>query len=589
MSANVNRPTDQGFSKPAGDRALSVPRPGLPHAGGDGAPLPDAVPPYQELQLPLSTFDGSDWTPWVGEPTHEELKARTAAAIQSYRGPRLEIPVGTRRFVLGHDERQSLLEAIATSQESQGEQLADIWRLVRSQDTRVARPDSRSWPALPFAHRLQQAASATNLRTIADISPAPPAVGGSAWSIAGGRSWEAAQDAAAPINEPIWPRPAVPGRVLPLQVVRRPEALWSWRSRWDELRVRSDLQGAEFDQVLQAAQDPAQDFALLALGDIQHPAVLLALTCRQMNKRFTLGERRIASTTVRQATLIGGHALGEIDAQRLAQLLRAAQATLKPDLFNLPEIETASPSYRAARSLGWPHLISSHSRTDQLHWTIDLPASFDGYLEQLSSKTRQSVRYSIRKAAKHLQPTIERVSRPEQVEGFLRDAESISRRTYQWQVGERVQYGDAMRAEYLRRAHEGTLRAYLMRVDGVPVAFARGELRGDRYDYETPGYLPEYSKWSVGTVLLMHSIEDLIRGGECRVFDFGEGGDTHGYKARFGNHSTPVRSLDIARLSSAWGACVVLLQACLSGIKNLAQRLVGESDIKRRIKAWLRS
>lgn len=374
-----------------------------------------------------------------------------------------------------------------------------------------------------------------------------------------------------------------------LLVERRTEALWAWRSRWEALRKQGDGLGIDFDELMRVAQSLRGGFALLCIGSPHEPTTLTAVAVQPAVKLFKLGERRIGDTGVRQAAIVGGHVLGAVDRARLERLFRAVRSLFKPDVFSIREIEIASPTYRAARQLRAPWMVTSPSRVDQLHWTLDLPNTFEAYLEGLSSKTRQSVRYSIRKYQKELKGTIENITRADQVDSFLRDAETISRRTYQWNVGDRLQCDESTRAEYLRRANSGTLRAYLMRIDGQPAAFSRGQLRGGQfYDYETPGYLPEYGKWSIGTVLLMHCIEDLISTRACSVFDFGEGGDEHGYKSRFGNRSTPVRALDVAGFGQWRGQTVMAAQGSLGVAKNAAQRILGESEAKRRIKNWLR-
>lgn len=370
--------------------------------------------------------------------------------------------------------------------------------------------------------------------------------------------------------------------------VTQPRYLPAWREAWESAREQAHPDCVGFDTVLQAALQPAEGFVLLIDGPLEAPRTLFALRIERVSKRFKLGERLLGTLRITQAWLIGGHAAGPINASRLSRGLAAARRCHRFDLLALPEIPVDSGTYRALRSLGAGFAVSSPSRVDQIHWTIDLPTGFDDYLESLSSKTRQSVRYTLRKIAKELDTHIQACHAPDQVEAFLRAGEAISRQTYQWQVGQRLEYDKPTLERYLERARSGTLRAYLMHVDGQPVAFVRGFIEGDRFHYETPGYLAAYSKWSIGTALLMHTIRELIEQGDCRVFDFGGGGDQQGYKSRFGNCSTTVRALDVAAWRSPRGLAFVWAQAALGSAKNLAQRIIGDSDLKRRLKARLR-
>jgi Acetyltransferase (GNAT) domain len=108
---------------------------------------------------------------------------------------------------------------------------------------------------------------------------------------------------------------------------------------------------------------------------------------------------------------------------------------------------------------------------------------------------------------------------------------------------------------YIHRATNGRLRCYIVYASGTPCAYLRGEFIDDTYYYETPGFDPQYSKLSPGLVLLVWAIRDLIEQTSCKNFDFGHGGDTWGYKSKFGNTSYdyPVRS--------SWGGGVNRIQS----------------------------
>ena len=566
-------------------------KPGPPNASPP-ASLPE-VGSAHEMQLRLPSFDGSDWTPWVGHPTLEALKSRVSASLKSYRGPALDVRLGGQPLRLDAAGLPELLAAVDRCQDSDFEPLSDFWHAMRSHDTTTVPPQSRSWPNWSMAQRLQLAAMPV-IRGVAPVLPGSAAAAantGSPNSVpVSRRAGSGAHVNGLPLNDSRWlDNLAGAAEAKPsLRIERRIESLWAWRTRWEALRERSGGRGIEFEELMRLAQGLRGGFALICLGMPHEPQTLAAIAVESIAKPFKLGERKLGEISVRQASLVGGHVLGAIDPAVLKRIFKATRALFSPDVFAIREIEIASPTHQAARQLPAPWLVTSHSRVDQLHWTIELPQSFDAYLDSLSAKTRQSVRYSQRKLAKDLRVRIEAVTRPDQVDEFLRAGELISRRTYQWQVGERLQFDEATRAEYLRRAHAGALRAYLMYVDGRPAAFVRGQLRGITYDYETPGFLPDYGRWSIGTVLMMHAIRDLIENSPCRIFDFGEGGDEIGYKSRFANRSTPVRALDVAGLGQWRGQAVLAGQGLLGLAKNLAQRILGESETKRRIKAWLR-
>ena len=108
------------------------------------------------------------------------------------------------------------------------------------------------------------------------------------------------------------------------------------------------------------------------------------------------------------------------------------------------------------------------------------------------------MRYQICKLENELKCELIVVQKPEQVDAFLRDGEAISRMTYQWNVGQRLNDDDATRSHYKKRAAAGQLRCYLVVVEGKPVAFGRGFLVDGIYKYDTPGFDPQYGKYSGG-------------------------------------------------------------------------------------------
>jgi Acetyltransferase (GNAT) domain len=373
-----------------------------------------------------------------------------------------------------------------------------------------------------------------------------------------------------------------------VRVLTSPGEVEAYRGHWT--RWGSGALGEEFDDVVRAAQEPGLGFVLVVVGQrTEAPVAMLAVRCESSRMPFRIGERRIGSMRLRRAVVVGNQAFGTVDGKTVATMLYAAQSALRPDLFSLIETPVEAPTLKALRELGWGFAIGSSSRKDEIHWSILLPDSFDAYLNSLSSKTRQSVRYVLRKCEKELGATLETVNRPDQIDQFLVAGESISRQTYQWHVGQRLQNTPEMRKFLGDLASQGRLRAYLMRVEGAPCAFVWGWVTGERYHYQTPGFLREYHRWSVGTVMMMYAIRDLIEAHACRVFDFGQGGDLEGYKSRFGNVSVSVRGMDVAVWWRVRGVTAIWLQRLLVAIKNAAHSVIKAPEVKRKLRHWLRT
>ena len=171
--------------------------------------------------------------------------------------------------------------------------------------------------------------------------------------------------------------------------------------------------------------------------------------------------------------------LGDADIDALRQFLKVVATEFEFDLMSFGEIPINSPLYAAIHGAGSGFVVTSPRRKESLRWLIKIPETFDLYLETLSSKLRKSMRYQIRKLENELKCELIVVQKPEQVDAFLRDGEAISRMTYQWNVGQRLNDDDATRSHYKKRAAAGQLRCYLV-VDRRQAGRLRARLSGRR-------------------------------------------------------------------------------------------------------------
>jgi CelD/BcsL family acetyltransferase involved in cellulose biosynthesis len=111
-----------------------------------------------------------------------------------------------------------------------------------------------------------------------------------------------------------------------------------------------------------------------------------------------------------------------------------------------------------------------------------------------------------------------------QVDAFLRSAEEVARRSYQWRRGYHVvkETGrERRRLEHLAR--RGQWRGYLLFVRDEPCAYCLGTVYGRKFDYDVPGYDERMARLSPGTVLLYRILEDLFASGMADELDFGAG------------------------------------------------------------------
>lgn len=361
---------------------------------------------------------------------------------------------------------------------------------------------------------------------------------------------------------------------------------------FDRLARDSQIFVPLFRDVLDEVAQSGREFCFAVVRDPTDagvPAGMAMIVRSSHRSRFAVGERQITETLDEAWSIYRNAVVGRIEAgqwQRIfAELMRRAG---NPQIV-LGEIAVDTPLEQAARSSAFPLLPVRKDDRPSIHWLIDLPESFDAYLALLRSSTRQSLRRKINKFERDPANRLEVLTRPDQVDGFLQMGEPISRQTYQWNVGQRLENIPAIRDRFHALAAQGRLRCYLLFHHDQPIAFLYGEISGDTFLYHTPGYLPEFSDLSPGLVLLAHTLRDLIEQTDCRLFDFGEGGDHAGYKSRFGTRFLECRNLALANMKTSGGIRFWSLSQVFRLVKSAGRAVLKNDELKRRFKKAIRT
>ena len=172
-----------------------------------------------------------------------------------------------------------------------------------------------------------------------------------------------------------------------------------------------------------------------------------------------------------------------------------------------------------------------------LHWQIQLPASFEEYLASLSSRSRSSVRKQARKLESGSAGELEvrRYSGSGDRDALLADVEAVAARSYQRGMGVGFQLDDVQRAVLELMLERDLTQAWVIALDGRPVAFEIGHRFGTVFFGEATGYDPDFAADRVGTYVQMRMVEDLCGDATIGAIDFGYG-DAE-YKRTFANRS----------------------------------------------------
>lgn len=152
-----------------------------------------------------------------------------------------------------------------------------------------------------------------------------------------------------------------------------------------------------------------------------------------------------------------------------------------------------------------------------------LPENFEQYLKSMSHNTRKKTRRLLRnfESEPDLYPYFCIYTSPEQVVPFLELAQSISRRTYQKKLlGLGIDDNQDTRSLLEFAAAKGWLRSYLLFCNNKPIAFQLGYLYNGTYYAAQTGYDPDWAARSVGSIMQIYRIRDLISLGGVSKLDF---------------------------------------------------------------------
>jgi CelD/BcsL family acetyltransferase involved in cellulose biosynthesis len=223
---------------------------------------------------------------------------------------------------------------------------------------------------------------------------------------------------------------------------------------------------------------------------------------------------------------------------------------------------------------------------------VDLRSSHEEYLKSFSRKSRSSLRRKVRRFEQESGGSIswKRYATPREIEDFHQLAREVSRDTYQERLLDAgLPADDGFRQGVIRAAEEGNVRGYLIFLERRAVAYLFCPIRDGIVQYSYLGYRPEYESLSPGTVLLWLVIEDLLKEGKHRIFDFTEGADasSHSQKRLFSTSSVSCADVYLLR-RTFFNLFVVLTHTTVEGIVEHTGLLMERVGLKRTVKRLAR-
>ncbi|KWV95589.1 GNAT family N-acetyltransferase [Erythrobacter sp. AP23] len=290
---------------------------------------------------------------------------------------------------------------------------------------------------------------------------------------------------------------------------------------------------------------------------------------------FTVGSRRLLTIEREVATL--AFSLQDILSKRIPPV---------PVLNNVEGLRVLSAPPVAETRLreAMPGFLVG-AREEYARSYIDMAGTFEEYLARFSGKTRSTLRRKRRRLEKASGGALDlRAYRtPEEIDTFSQLALPLSRKTYQARLLDAgLPDNDAERAERRALAGNDQVRAFLLFLEGTPVAYLYLPVVRDTLVYAYLGFDPEHASLSPGTVLQMAALEVLFAEDRFRYFDFTEGEGAH--KALFGSASVRCASFVMLRPTLANRALLASLKGfdyAIASAKRIAQRTGAEGPIRR--------
>ena len=187
------------------------------------------------------------------------------------------------------------------------------------------------------------------------------------------------------------------------------------------------------------------------------------------------------------------------------------------------------------------HKVSCHQ--DDVSLEVDLPGTWDDYLQVLNSKQRHEIRRKLRRLEETGSISYHIIDKTESVPEFM----SIFLRMFVESREDKATFLTEQMAAFFQSmtkavAEAGLLRSGILELDNTPVAaFIAFDYNNTVYLYNS-AYDPEYSYLSVGILSKALYIKDSIQRGKKR-FDFLKGSEH--YKYHLGGREVPLYNCQI--------------------------------------------
>lgn len=292
-----------------------------------------------------------------------------------------------------------------------------------------------------------------------------------------------------------------------------------------------------FSRVLRSRSEVVSPYVIVICQQA-HPRALVLCRLEDTPCSIGLGYWTLARPAVRTLVVMHGGVLGELDSAGAALVLEflrkalalrvASRIWLNAQPDNSPLAEVA---LRATTPWCRGYLVDRSG-----HWRIEIPAQPGGALARMKSKHRSWLMRMKTEMDSCFTGTVRYACfrGPTEIPDAIADIEAVAKKTYQRGLGVGPRDVAEYRDRYLCMANAGRLRIWLLYAGKRPLAFRIGFVYGETIHGGGIGHDPEMSRFRPGTLLLLHTLDDLAQEG-IKYYDLGLGDAD--YKRQFGQLS----------------------------------------------------
>ena len=238
-----------------------------------------------------------------------------------------------------------------------------------------------------------------------------------------------------------------------------------------------------------------------------------AMLVGQVKKRIStvVSFVKLRGPEVKVLEIVSGGRLGEKSAaidRLLALQICAATRNADLDLLCFRRLPLQSELFRMLQEV--PGFLMKERVPHTFHYSVISLASSPGKpARALSGKNRREIRRKTRILERAFpgKTLFQCFSQPEELAAGLREAASVDVTTWQHYLGSGLVDARRSHNNLAFCARQGWLRIYVMYVDQFPVAFLIGQHYKQTFYCQHAGYHPDFSRFSVGSLLTAWVLE----------------------------------------------------------------------------------